>query len=249
MKNYTLSVLSVLNILDFNIREMGGLVNMGLLDHFHKKNKMYLYTEKELDLYEHFIIEQFGDFDNVIHEIFSPDIHLDIVIVPPTSQHDYYTLITMGMGAYPMHIPKELEDEELERCELVMYLPSDWKIDSDKEEDYWPIRVCKMLGRLPIEEKSWLGAGHSMSFDAACTPFADNTKLCSVMLLNALNKDRKVCDLQMERKGKINFYQLFPLYKEELEFKQEYGMEELMKLFFKEKFSLVLDIHRKNYGK
>lgn len=222
---------------------------MGLWNHFHKKNKMYLYTEKELDQYERFITEQFGDYDQVLHEMVSPDIHLDIVMIPPTPQEDYYKLITMGVGAYPMNVPKELKDRELERFELVMYLPSDWKMDSDKEEDYWPIRVCKMLGRLPLQENSWLGFGHSMSFDAECTPFAENTGFCSIVLVNAMNKNHEPCDLYMEKKGKINFYQLFPLYKEELAYKQEYGLEALMDLFSVEDLSLVFNIKRKNYGK
>ena len=106
---------------------------MGL---FNLMKKRYLYTEKELDQYEEFIEEQFGEYKEVFHEIVSPDIHLDIIIVPPTEKNNYYKLITMGMGAYKMKIPKELKKYELERAELVLYLPPTWEIKSEKEEYY-----------------------------------------------------------------------------------------------------------------
>ena len=61
---------------------------MGFFDKFKKKKKeempMYAYSEKEMQEFECFIQENFGEFKDVLHEIFSPDVHLDIVMVPPT---------------------------------------------------------------------------------------------------------------------------------------------------------------------
>ena len=45
------------------------------------------------------------NMNRLFHEIVSPDIHLDIIIVPPTEKNNYYKLITMGMGAYGMNVP------------------------------------------------------------------------------------------------------------------------------------------------
>lgn len=76
---------------------------MGLFDKFKKKkvedvrDDMYLYSEKELDEYEAFIQQNFGDYKEVFHEIVSPDIHLDIIMVPPTPENPFHKLITMGM--------------------------------------------------------------------------------------------------------------------------------------------------------
>ncbi len=74
-----------------------------------------------LDRYEAFISEQFGEYEQVFHEIVSPDIHLDIIIVPPTEKNNYYKLITMGMGAYGMNVPDNLREYQLERAELVLF--------------------------------------------------------------------------------------------------------------------------------
>ena len=79
---------------------------MGLLNRKKKqKNSMFLYSEEALNQYEEYIMEQFGEYESVFHELVSLDIHLDILIIPPTEEHNYYQLITMGMGAYSMHTP------------------------------------------------------------------------------------------------------------------------------------------------
>ena len=58
-----------------------------------------LYTEEEMSAVEQQIKKTFGEFDHVFHELVSPDIHVDICVVPPSEERDYYTLVTMGMGA------------------------------------------------------------------------------------------------------------------------------------------------------
>ena len=198
---------------------------MALLDLFKKKDKqkMYLYTEEELEKYENFIKEEFGDYEEVIHEIVSPDIHLDIIVIKPTKENNYYKLITMGMGAYKMNVPKELKKYKLERAELALFLPPDWDIKSTKEEDYWPIRQLKSLARVPIQNNTWLGYGHTVSADANNTPYASNTKFCSMLILGALNKNNEVVELKLNDNESINFYQLYPIYREELMFIQQNG--------------------------
>ena len=99
---------------------------------------------------ERHIQNTFGAFENVFHELVSPDIHVDICVVPPTEERNYYTLVTMGMGAHRMNVPKELAEYKLERAELAIALPPDWKLDAEslKEERwYWPIGLLKVLAR------------------------------------------------------------------------------------------------------
>lgn len=209
---------------------------------------MYLYTEQELDEYESFIQTNYGEYDQVLHEIVSPDIHLDIIMVPPTPEDNYYKLVTMGMGAYAMNVPENLKDQELEHAELVLYLPSDWDLKSNKEKDYWPVRYLKILGRLPLECDTWLGFGHTVHGDEKHEPFAENTKLNTVLLLNACNLLYENMDLRLSTGKKINFYQMFPIYQEELEYKMQHSLHELLDLFDDEDIMPVLNIDRKNYG-
>lgn len=214
-----------------------------------KSNKvLYLYTEKELIEYEKFIKDNFGNYDGILHEIVSNDIHLDIIIIPPTEDKNYYKLITMGMGAYKMDVPNDLEDCELQRAELVLYLPPTWNVNSSNENDYWPIRCLKKIARLPIEHNTWLGYGHTISNNKNNEPYSNNTKFCSMILLSALNNKNIEPNLKIGGKGKINFYQLFPLYKEELEYKINKGVEPLMNLFNGD-INPIVNIQRRNYCK
>ena len=48
-----------------------------------------------MEAVEGHIEEYFGEFENVFHEIVSPDIHVDICVVPPSEERDYYTLVTI----------------------------------------------------------------------------------------------------------------------------------------------------------
>lgn len=232
---------------------------MGLFDKFKKKSNkkltmygtedMFLYTEKEIDEYECYIQENFGEYKEVLHEIISPDIHLDIIVVPPTDEDPYYKLITMGVGAYAMNIPENLRGEELEHMELVLYLPKTWDIKSSDEKDYWPIRYLKILGRLPINMDTWLGFGHTIHGNEDMTPFAENTELNSFVLLTACNLMYERLDLTLSSGKKINFYQMFPLYQEELDYKLENGLDALLDLFDDEDILPVLNIKRHNYCK
>ena len=221
---------------------------MGLFSKKVNNNVMYAYTNEESRMLENFIRENYGDFELVLHEIVSKGIHLDIAIVPPTEKNNYYKLITMGMGAYTMNVPNELKPYNLERAELVLYLPADWKIDSELEEDYWPIRYLKILARLPFDHKTWLGFGHTVSANNDNSPYADNTNFCSTMLLTALNNNNQKLNFNLKNKGKINFYQLYPIYKEELEYKINNDSMALLNLISDKDLSPVLNIKRKNYG-
>ena len=232
---------------------------MGLFDKFKRKSDkkftvsetdtMYLYTEKELDEYECFIQENFGEYKEVIHEIVSPDIHLDIIVVPPTAEDSYYKLITMGMGAYAMNIPESLKGNDLEHAELILYLPKSWNIRSEDEKDYWPIRYLKILASLPIDLNTWLGFGHTIHGNEDMTPFAENTELNSFVLVNAVNLLYENLDLRLSSGKKIIFYQLFPLHQEELEYKLENSLDDLLDLFEDDDLLPVLNIKRKNYCK
>lgn len=187
-----------------------------------------VYTEEEMEAVERHIEQYFGEVENVFHEIVSPDIHVDICIVPPSKERDYYTLVTMGMGAHRMNVPEELAEYKLERAELAIALPADWKLDQESMKDekwYWPIRLLKSLARLPINCDSWLGHGHTVENRE---PFADNTKLCTATLIGLQDTEdgSEVCTLPGGEE--VNFYQVIPLYEDELDYKLEHDVDALL---------------------
>lgn len=224
---------------------------MGIFDQLKKmtgkQNLPEIYSEEEMDAIENYIEATFGKFEEVIHEIQSPDIHVDIAIIPPSKKEEYYKLVTMGMGAHRMNVPRELKEEKLERAELVIYLPKKWKLHSSKEEWYWPIRWMKQIARMPIEEKSWVGYGHTIGCEES---FADNTELNGIGLIAAETKEKKAAVLNLPDGSVIHFYQMIPLYQEEMEYKIEAEeIDALLALFDEEEFPPVVNINRVNYCK
>ena len=187
-----------------------------------------VYTEEEMEAVEGHIEQYFGKVENVFHELVSPDIHVDICIVPPTEERDYYTLVTMGMGAHRMNVPEELAEYKLERAELAIALPADWKLVQESMQDerwYWPIRLLKVLARLPIASDTWLGFGHTMDNKEN---FAENTKLCAAILTGPQSTEEggEVCTLPGGEE--VNFYQVIPLYEDELDYKLEHDVDALL---------------------
>lgn len=209
---------------------------------FWRKKKILpeVYSENELDALETHIEKYYGKYTEVFHEVVSPDIHVDICLIEPTIDCDCYTLVTMGMGAHKMNVPRELKNEKLDRAELLITLPSDWDINNDDERWYWPLRWLKILARLPIENDTWLGYGHSIP---AGEPLSDDTELSGLMLTMPylFGIDAAVC--KMPSGDEINFYQLLPLYDNEMDFKLNNSAEELEDLF-PEDFDLVVDVNR-----
>ena len=187
-----------------------------------------VYTEEEMEAVEGHIEQYFGKFENVFHELVSPDIHVDICVVPPSEERDYCTLVTMGMGAHRMNVPEELAEYKLERAELAIALPADWKLDQESMKDekwYWPIRLLKVLARLPIASDTWLGFGHTMDNKEN---FAENTKLCAAILTGPQSTEEggEVCTLPGGEE--VNFYQVIPLYEDELDYKLEHDADALL---------------------
>ncbi len=207
----------------------------------------YYYSEKEMDKVSAYIEKQYGMYDLVAHEVVSPDIHCDIVVIPPTEEQPYYKLVTMGAGAYIMDVPKGLRSYVCDRAEYVIFLPQNWNLESDKEEDYWPIRMLKFIARLPIAAEDWLCEGHDVQLIEDGSTVAENAGFNSCVLMPSIGKEGQVVEpLKLGQGGKkVAFYQLFPLYPEELKFKLENGYDELVELFEKE--PLIVNIHRRNY--
>ena len=204
---------------------------MGLFDVFKKKKigPLYTYTEQELKEFEEFVNGTFGKFDNVFHEIVSPDIHLDVCICNP-GEKPYITLVTMGAGAFPMPIPEQWKHFDISHAEYVMCIPKNWNLGSNAMEDYWPIKVLKDTARLPVMCDTWLSFGHTAQGDEEGLAYASNTRLNSVVLDFVENKNGAV-RLKLSSGKTINFYIVIPLYPEELAFKMQSDAETLFKKF------------------
>lgn len=187
------------------------------------KSELILYSEKEEKEITEYIEEHFGAFENVLHEIASPDLHLDIAMIPASEERNYITLCTIGAGAFSMNIDEgtRIGHGLLDRAEYMIYLPADWKIDNESLKDemyYWPFRALKDTARLPVWTDSWLGYGHSVGKEEGellteGKPYSGNLLTCPAPGLDEI----RYADLSSGKS--VCFYLIHPLTPEELEYK------------------------------
>ncbi|MFR3751255.1 MAG: suppressor of fused domain protein [Enterocloster sp.] len=111
------------------------------------------------------------------------------------------------------------------------------------QEEYWPIGLIKYLARFPHEYSTWLGWGHTIPNGPDYEPLAPDTGMGGVVLVQT---GGDMGSMEAKDGRKVNFYMVIPAYREEIEYKLEYGMEALDKRFSEGNLPMVLDIHRPN---
>lgn len=209
---------------------------------FHKLKNMFkrpeVYTKSESEAIEKHISTYFGNCETVLHEIVSPDIHVDLFPIEPTDERNYINVITCGMGAHRMNAPKDYK--ELSRAELVISLPADWRINDTQEKWWWPLRLLKAIARLPLETNSWVGWGHTIQLPEG---FCGDTGFQGTLLLSAASGLEGCTVCELPNGEKVHFYQVIPIYKNEMEFKLKNGTDALGEILF-EKTGIVVDPER-----
>ena len=185
-----------------------------------------LYSPDELERLDNHIEKYFGKATTVVHEFFSEDIHVDVSIIPPHEEHNYYTLVTTGMGAFSMKIPSEYQEDGLpSRIELMMCLPPEWNPESKESQENWPVELLRYLARFPIIESTWLGYGHSIQNG---TPYADNSLLAGCVLLGVQDAPEGAAVCKLSDGSWVGFYQVIPLTENELEYKIQHSTDEML---------------------
>ena len=187
-----------------------------------------------------------GPVSGVLHELVSDLVHVDVHQVPPTDERPFWTLVTSGMSDRPMAVPEGAE--EFVFAELMMCLPPEWPMSQESfadENSYWPVRLLKVLARLPHEYETWLGPGHTVpNAGDEDVPYADNTGFtCSLLLPPAVMLPAEFGTLELGDRT-INFYAVWPLFPREVEHKLNKGLDSLMNRFQKHLVTEVVEVDR-----
>ncbi|MBR6376140.1 MAG: suppressor of fused domain protein [Oscillospiraceae bacterium] len=213
---------------------------MSFFDRFKKKaarSPFYAYSEQDMDRFENHIQNTIGPFSQVIHEIVSDGLHLDVLPIPATEKRNNLTLITMGMGAYPMPVPERYGRKN--RAELAIRLPADWPVEKSGAEWFWPIALLTRLARLPYDQNTWFGVWHDADFQE---PLGTGVEFCAV-LLEFL--DENVPPLELESGDELLLYNVIPLYRSEMDYLLANDAEALLNKMPEEVKNGPLNIHRK----
>ena len=106
-------------------------------------------TDRQTDVLVH--IARVGGFnlDDVEYikneEYFDDPSSIDIAIFSPTKDFNYYLVSTVGLSSFQ-------PDKTLARAELFMLLPPSWKIDLEKDEYNWPIKMLEDVASGLVEK-------------------------------------------------------------------------------------------------
>ncbi len=102
------------------------------------------------------------------------------------------------------------------------------------------------MARLPIYCNSWLAYGHTIQANEDGSPYADNTKFNNSILCDALGQDGEFMHLKMSSGKEICFYQIVPIYQEELDYKLNNSADDLFTRLAENELFPVLDVNRQN---
>jgi len=170
------------------------------------------------------------------HEIMSDEVHLDVLVYPPTERRPTYVLVTCGMSALPMPSP----EGHSRFAELCIELPPTWPLTIEAEalkdeRNYWPIRLVKVLARFPHHYHTWLGPGHTIPNGNPAAPYADSTKLCCALLMPPMLLPEAIRKLPVpenlvpeDSEEFAELLQIVPIHRYEMEHRLEYGLESLL---------------------
>lgn len=203
--------------------------------------------EQTIERIEQHIERHVGKPEWVWHELISDLVHVDVHQVPPTPERPFYTLVTSGMSDRPMTTVPEAA--AFRYAELVICLPAEWQMTQEAFQDerwYWPIRWMKILARFPHEYETWLGWGHTVPSGDPPEPYADNTRLCCMLLLSPVRCEDGFEQLPVDADKTVHFYSLIPLYREEMDFKLSKGTDALVDRLGQQGVTELLDVNRPN---
>ncbi|HPS79649.1 MAG TPA: suppressor of fused domain protein, partial [Thermoanaerobaculaceae bacterium] len=108
------------------------------------------------------------------------------------------------------------------------------------------VRQLKILARLPHKFQSWLWWGHTVPHGDPPEPFAATTELCCSMLISPVSLPDELDTLWLEDGREVTFFSLFPLYREEMEYKLAHGAEALLERVVQAGLDDVVDPRRPN---
>jgi hypothetical protein len=206
--------------------------------------------EECLEQISNHIEAHLGKIETVFHEILSDTVHIDVHFVKPQKGFPFVRLVTSGMSDLPMSVPEHAGVPRF--AELLITLPEDWRLDQaslDDERWYWPIRLLKVLARLPHKYGTWLGFGHTVPNGDPAEPYAPNIKFSGAIVLPSVTVPDAFHKLRIDDDKEITFFSVVPLYDDEMNLKLREGSDKLLDSFDSHQVSDIVDLARRSVAK
>lgn len=175
-----------------------------------------------------------GPITQVLHELASPGVHIDVLIVPPTDTQPCWTFVTCGMSDRPM-TPDE-GAEEHRHAELMIRLPRVWPIPDEadggftawqNQPSFWPIHILKSLARYPHEHRTWLWFGHTVAIEPGGDALPD-VRFNAALITPPFSLPEDFWTLEVSPEKTIHIFNILPLFPEELDFKRQHDLDDFL---------------------
>lgn len=201
-------------------------------------------NEENIHLITEHIENHIGPISGIIHQIISENVQIDIYVIEPTQERNFYTLVTSGMSDRPM---TNNQGEDFYFAELMLALPPNWKLDEDSWEDhdnYWPIQWLSTLAKLPHQYGTWLWDGHTIPNGENPIPFSDNTDFCGWAVGFPKTVSEEFILFTPTEEKTVVFFAVYPLYYNEIFYKLEEGFDNLCDLMDLNNITEIIDLNR-----
>lgn len=195
-----------------------------------------VYSENDMSAYIHMISDSLGKITEVLRDDGAHGLNVDLLVISPDEGRDFFTLVTVGAGAYRMPVPPRYGS--LNRAEFALRLPRSQVPAGEALRRSWPVGMLRNLARLAYSHRSWVGMYHDIDFGA---PFSEETKLCAV-LTDVFDEGAE--PLTLEGGDRLVLYNAIPLYRPEIEYIEAEGPEALLELMSDDMIYGPVDIKR-----
>lgn len=192
---------------------------------------------------------------NVLHEILSPTVHVDLHVIPPSDKVPYLTLITSGMSDLDMVAPDDVESyEEYKLAEMIAFLPPDWSVESvtgtegkdEKEPPHWYVaRWLKHYARMPHEYQTMLSWFHTTSNGEPASPIEDGIGMVGFLFAPAIHLGTEGLVVKTHDGRDIRLLNIVPIWPDEVVYAINKGGQALCKKLDREE-NFVFDPTRQS---
>ena len=168
-------------------------------------------------------------------------------LLPRIDVHTYFrrgpegrsicTLVTSGMSDLEMNVPSDTGAPR--RVELIFYCV-------EPHREY--IDTMRWLAHFPHDQRTWIGAGHTVPNGDPPAPFWGSKTLDTVLFVPPIVKKDATLPLELQPGGEgVHFLWMVPLTTPECNLKLERGLAAILDLFEQNRHPHVFDANRAGY--
>jgi|GEM_PF-2172620 len=180
----------------------------------------------EAAAFKRHVEERIGSCRSISEEATVNGYSWGIAVIDPTPEYDFYTIVTIGVGALKMGGRRDDAMLEMRRAEFMMCLREDWMIDSEDEEWSWPFDWLRSVARFALEHD--LPAAWDDPIPAG-SDVQDTGGFCGSALLPPMMLDDMATACLLPNGEMVALCHVVPLYEEEFECALEEGVMSVLK--------------------